>query len=635
MEQNLENDMVYLLKNEQYSTVSYITSEIDEKISQRIELLDKNAKLIADMLNSPDQIREFLKGRFGLISLFQAGVVAIDKNGVGLVDYPMVPGRMGASFTELEYFKGVLATGKPSIGKPRLSRFTNKPIVGIAVPIRDHSNALIGVLAGYSTLSDKNLFGPLEQGMTAENSRVQVISPREKLIVSSSDKSDILQPLINLDVDIPNKNSFVSDEHSRIVLFQKETEALVTSKRLQSTDWVVRMILPTDKAFASVNNMKARGYAIAIVLTLFASFGIWVFILRVFQPLDSVAKSIRSMATDDKLSELALSGGGEIQELQRSFNLLVNQRNQLRLMAQESEARQTRAELASKSGNWEIHLDSRIVFASVGAIRIYELERQKYDLAAIQKFTLPEYREQLYSAFKNLIEKNKPYDIEFKIKTLASGEIKDIHSIAIFDKEKRIVFGVIQDITARKNAEQKLIVLAQTDMLTGLASRRHFMSLAEQELLRSRRYGRLLSLLMLDIDHFKNINDTYGHQTGDLVLKRLGAVLLDALRKIDFAGRIGGEEFVIILPETNAKDALVVAERIRKIVEETAIPLEYGLPLHIALSIGVTTLMDNSSNIDTLLGQADKALYEAKHTGRNRVCFHDIKYGQLRSTNSI
>ena len=140
---------------------------------------------------------------------------------------------------------------------------------------------------------------------------------------------------------------------------------------------------------------------------------------------------------------------------------------------------------------------------------------------------------------------------------------------------------------------------------------------------------------MLDIDHFKNINDTYGHQTSDLVLKRLGSVLLDALRKIDFAGRIGGEEFAIILPETNAKDALVVAERIRKVVEETEIPLEYGLPLHIALSIGVTTLMDNSSNIDTLLGQADKALYEAKHTGRNRVCFHEIKYGQLMSTNSI
>ena len=186
--------------------------------------------------------------------------------------------------------------------------------------------------------------------------------------------------------------------------------------------------------------------------------------------------------------------------------------------------------------------------------------------------------------------------------------------------------GVWYVITTRRQ-QDKLIQLnkildqqANTDMLTGLANRRHFMALGEQELSRTIRYGGELSLLMLDIDYFKNVNDMHGHHVGDLVLQKLGDVCRETLRDIDTVGRIGGEEFAVLLPQTSNEQASEAAERLRAVISSSETLPEQGLPVHFTVSIGVTTLVDKSTNLDRLLSEADKALYEAKEQGRNKVC---------------
>jgi diguanylate cyclase (GGDEF)-like protein len=167
---------------------------------------------------------------------------------------------------------------------------------------------------------------------------------------------------------------------------------------------------------------------------------------------------------------------------------------------------------------------------------------------------------------------------------------------------------------------------AHQDFLTGLANRRYFLDLAELEISRSIRYGSSLAVCMLDIDFFKKVNDTYGHKVGDVVLKKLSALFGESLRKIDIAGRIGGEEFAIVLPETDKKHAYEVAERIRNLVESTKITLENGPPLRITVSIGIAMFDDKDTNIDILLNAADQALYKAKNTGRNRVCMYEDEW---------
>ncbi|MCR6629050.1 MAG: GGDEF domain-containing protein [Magnetospirillum sp.] len=166
----------------------------------------------------------------------------------------------------------------------------------------------------------------------------------------------------------------------------------------------------------------------------------------------------------------------------------------------------------------------------------------------------------------------------------------------------------------------ELEVLASRDPLTNTSNLRHFHHLAGMELEHARRMGRSFALLALDIDHFKRINDSYGHAAGDSALKAFAAACRTALREPDILGRLGGEEFAVALPNTGAEGALVIAERLRRLVEELRPPLSGGDTLSFTVSIGVATCgPDSYPGIPDLLARADEALYAAKKAGRNRV----------------
>ncbi|MEA3350678.1 MAG: sensor domain-containing diguanylate cyclase, partial [Chloroflexota bacterium] len=170
--------------------------------------------------------------------------------------------------------------------------------------------------------------------------------------------------------------------------------------------------------------------------------------------------------------------------------------------------------------------------------------------------------------------------------------------------------------------------LAITDSLTGICNRRHFINLAQREFQRSRRYQHPLSLIMMDLDHFKVVNDTYGHLIGDKVLQAITILCQKNLRASDMIGRYGGEEFLIMLPETsinstdtnhdNKYTAKYAAERLRKVVESTPTQTAHG-KIPITISLGLTELNEDVDNLDDLIDHADQALYQAKEAGRNRV----------------
>ncbi|AWK88272.1 GGDEF domain-containing response regulator [Azospirillum thermophilum] len=178
--------------------------------------------------------------------------------------------------------------------------------------------------------------------------------------------------------------------------------------------------------------------------------------------------------------------------------------------------------------------------------------------------------------------------------------------------------AVVRDISERKRVEAELRRMATTDPLTGLWNRRRFLELAEGELARLRRYGRPVSVLMLDIDHFKSINDGYGHAAGDEALCRVAELCRLELRDTDHLGRLGGEEFAIALPETGLGRAVEVADRLRQHLAAMEVQTD-GTFLRLTVSIGVAACRLEDVSIDRALGRADRALYDAKHRGRNRV----------------
>ncbi|HQU90018.1 sensor domain-containing diguanylate cyclase [Denitromonas sp.] len=180
----------------------------------------------------------------------------------------------------------------------------------------------------------------------------------------------------------------------------------------------------------------------------------------------------------------------------------------------------------------------------------------------------------------------------------------------------------LQDITLERKAQAALENLALSDGLTGVANRRRFDMALADEWKRARRYKTTLALLMIDIDHFKRYNDSYGHQAGDLCLQQVATALRDAIhRPGDVVARYGGEEFAVIMPDTDVDGAAVVSERILDAVSALAIEHSGGEGGRVSLSIGVATLTpDLKTGEDALVALADQALYQAKQTGRNRFC---------------
>ncbi len=197
--------------------------------------------------------------------------------------------------------------------------------------------------------------------------------------------------------------------------------------------------------------------------------------------------------------------------------------------------------------------------------------------------------------------------------------------------EDGCTFMYSTDITKLKSTENSLRdalryvkKLAATDSLTGISNRRHFMELANKEFNRSKRYGHALSILALDIDHFKLINDNYGHQAGDKVLEAICDCCQTQLRPSDIFGRLGGEEFSILLPESNQNLASVTAQKILDSVASLKVEYE-GKVITFTTSVGIAELNRDCADLETLMQFSDQALYNAKGNGRNRLEVHVSK----------
>jgi diguanylate cyclase (GGDEF)-like protein len=157
------------------------------------------------------------------------------------------------------------------------------------------------------------------------------------------------------------------------------------------------------------------------------------------------------------------------------------------------------------------------------------------------------------------------------------------------------------------------------DFLTGIYNRRHFIESAEREIARSKRYKSMMTVAILDIDWFKEINDQFGHAAGDEVIKGIADNCRETIRGTDILGRIGGEEFAMILIETDLEDSFAVAERLRKRIESHVFKFD-GQTTRCTVSIGISAIFPEKDDLETIMKRADAALYEAKQSGRNRTC---------------
>jgi len=203
-------------------------------------------------------------------------------------------------------------------------------------------------------------------------------------------------------------------------------------------------------------------------------------------------------------------------------------------------------------------------------------------------------------------------EFEFMQQSCAMGPLRDEGN------EIKYLFIYVQDVTEVAVYEQKLVEMNMRDSLTGIYNRGFMEAKLNEEYFRHKRYSRSFSIIMFDIDHFKKVNDEFGHQCGDFILKSVSSRISATIRNIDYLFRYGGEEFCCMLPETNLEGAELVAERFRKAIMDMENNFN-GTVVKVTISLGAATLTHDTESPNALIQQADEALYKAKRGGRNRV----------------
>lgn len=278
--------------------------------------------------------------------------------------------------------------------------------------------------------------------------------------------------------------------------------------------------------------------------------------------------------------------------------------------------------------DWEywVRADGSYAYISPSVERITGYSHQEFldDPGLLERIVHRDDRERVRTHLRALLSADNadPGVLEFRIVT-RDGEERWMGHVCqpVFSDQGTYLGrrGSNRDISRNKQLEQKLECLATHDSLTSLYNRGELDARLAQELERARRYQRPLSLLVLDIDHFKSVNDTHGHQAGDEALRHLGATLANACRQLDIVARYGGDEFVVVMPEALPVDARGRAESLCRTIADRPLLLGSGQSLSLSISIGISAYPEHGETPDQLLAAADHALYAAKAGGRNRM----------------
>lgn len=263
----------------------------------------------------------------------------------------------------------------------------------------------------------------------------------------------------------------------------------------------------------------------------------------------------------------------------------------------------------------------KVLDVNKAALHLYGVKTKKELIANLGKTIHREAFNVLIDEFASLLEGKNFYAVEFKSRTV-TGRLYDVSMrVSVPDMYKNSFERVIvtfEDVSFKKKLERDLLKMAQTDGLTRLYNQNTIVKKLEEEFLRARRYNLSLSCMMIDLDSFKKINDQFGHQKGNQVLKLAAHLIKSSLREVDFVGRYGGDEFLIILPETSAEKAIVVANRLKQIFSEKKNDKNVIKLIRLSIGIGAFNL-EETKTVKEFILKTDQAMYQAKKSGGNQI----------------
>ena len=620
-----KKDLLMVMSGQQLALVSRAGDDLDGKLKLAMEALSATAASIPPAsLESTSSMRSVLAERPALRAIFD-DLLIVNVDGIVRGDAPPNDLRIGLNVGSRAYFKRVLATGQPTISEPVRSKLNGDPLVTFGAPIRNAGGNIVAVLVGLIRLNKPNFVGHLGSATIGHTGYFEVIStwPKPQFVVHPNPER-ILQEFSASDSRALSKVLNSAAMGTAVSTVEDGSKVLIAYRPLAMTNWILVAVLPSEEAFGLIEVAKERSIAMAIISAVVLVPLIWLLAWRLLKPLSELRNQVDRLAErPDVHARVGEGRHDEAGQLARAFNRLLERQwiTEASRLQGETATRQSEARMASIADSLPMlvaFMDRECKYRFVNSRYEDFFGRSRSEIIGrtLEEITSADVAAAYQPYFARAAQgETVVFDRESVNPPIAHFNVKIIPQFD--DGQGLIGFHVMhQDVTDYKLEQQRLSHLASLDRLTGLVNRAGFEAGLDEGMHRSVATGNCMALFYLDVDCFKSINDTHGHQSGDALLRAFAARLTDSVRATDVVARLGGDEFVVIAENLRCMDDVhAVAQKILRTMRR-AFEVN-GVTVSITTSIGVAVFNGEAIEAEALIARADAALYGAKRAGRD------------------
>jgi diguanylate cyclase (GGDEF)-like protein/hemerythrin-like metal-binding protein len=631
----MRDELLRFTGEQQRSALAVLVSHVELGLKERMTMLSTVAKRITPSdLADPMAGQAFLLERPFLANVFNGGVVLWNRDGQSLTDLEF--NGLGAVKQPLatQELSQLLHEGQPLVGRVHRDAQLQVGVFAIAVPVRNPQGQIIGALGGVIRLDQPNFLTPLIDHPYGKAGHFFLIDAQTRLIFATSDHARVLE-LLPEPGQHPMIDKFVAGfDGTELAVNPHGVDVLVSVKPIPAARWYASVTLPPQEVFALITALQPRSRVAYVVFLCLVALGVGWMVRRQLAPMTDAVQTLRGFVYQNKPPQaLPVARPDEVGELVTGFNQLLETLAQQQSVLQHSETFKL-AILNSVTAKLAV-LNAQGVIVAVNEAWQQTHGTPRATEAALVAAVGTDYlavggeashhtvsddgrsaAEGIRAVLAGLIPR---YYLEYPQHTLTQTHWCSMSVTPLAQGADGGAVVSLEDITERVVALQQIRELAFNDPLTGLPNRRLVSDRLSQEMARATRAQSRLALLFIDLDKFKPINDILGHATGDWLLQAVAKRLQQCLRTTDTAGRLGGDEFIALLPGLiEVDDALAIAEKIRHALAQEFFT-EQGLSLQISCSVGVAIFPDHGQTEIALLRLGDEAMYRAKESGRNAV----------------
>jgi len=631
------SQLLDVLVADQDRLVLRIADSQDQKLISLQKALILSAIEVRDVdVASSDAAQRYLDANTGLYAGFDRSTFMFSDKGIMLAERPYRPNRRGVDASFRPYIKDTIRTQASVISEPFLTNVGDGNMVLVmTTPVFAKDGRFIAILTGSIGLTNPGLLGNVAKTVIGKSGYLFIVAADGKLIMHP-DRTRLSKPAYAAGANPLFDRALQGFEGTEEALDADGRAALISYKRVPSSNWIVAAVYPKDEAFEAVDKLLWRFVAFLLIACVLVVAAVWLLTHLLMRPLVSLTGHLTDYTdTEERLAPLRGDiGSGEIRALAKAFNRLTGRLHEredalIETMRSYQLITENSTDLITK------HTPSgTITYASPVSESVLGLAHTALVGHSLLEFVHPEDYEVVRVALGVAAQDKSPPTVVYRARRLDQHYVWLETTLrlmrGISTDETPEILCISRDISERKQMEERLHELARTDHLTSIPNRYLLAERFAGGLAQARREGSQLATLMIDIDRFKNINDSLGHGVGDGLLKLVASRLMSCIRGCDTLARWGGDEFVLLLPGlVDADTAMTIAERCLNSLKEPFVV--EGQSLRVTVSIGISVAPDSSADSETMLANADTAMYRAKARGGDCLVLYtaDMSEGAL------